>query len=232
MSQVTAGADQIVSKAEFARLRNVSRGRVSQWIGEEKISGEALVGKGRDAKIRVAVAVAQLRRRLDVSQSTGLNGLDTDLSAPASSAPEPVSSEPPAASPAPLPSPPAEETIEDQIKRERLESLQRQNRKLAEEEAARAGRYVLAEDMTRELGRVLMRQVAWFEGSLTELATAISAKFAIPQRDVLHLLRTEFRSCRERATAAMQTEAQAMPRTVEDDEPLEEESDEPAELAI
>jgi hypothetical protein len=33
-------------------------------------------------------------------------------------------------------------------------------------------------------------------GSLAELATAVSARFELPQRDVLHLLRSEFRKVR------------------------------------
>ena len=60
-------SDGPISKSDFARLVGVTPGRVTQWISEEKIDGEALVGSGRDAKICVAVAVEQLRERLDVN---------------------------------------------------------------------------------------------------------------------------------------------------------------------
>jgi hypothetical protein len=54
----------IVSKSEFARLLGVSRGRVSQWLASGQIGGDALVGSGRLARIRVAAAAARLNPSL------------------------------------------------------------------------------------------------------------------------------------------------------------------------
>ena len=71
-------SDDVVAKGEFARLCNVVPGRVTQWITAGKISGEALVGVGRSARIRVAVAQAQLKRHLDPNQMTA-NGVRTRL---------------------------------------------------------------------------------------------------------------------------------------------------------
>ena len=51
MNAPVTAEPEIVSKSEFARLSNVSAARVSQWISEKKIYGEAIVGEGRDAKI-------------------------------------------------------------------------------------------------------------------------------------------------------------------------------------
>src|SRR5215813_1640879 len=70
--QVTEGdvdaaiSGEVVSKGQFATLRNVSPGRVSQWISEGKIKPDALVGEGRKAKINVAVATRQFRDSLDI----------------------------------------------------------------------------------------------------------------------------------------------------------------------
>ncbi len=72
---------EVVTKGEFARLRGVTPGRVSQWIADGKIGPEAMEGEGRFARIRVAVATAQLKARLDIGQRFG-NGLSTDLTAP------------------------------------------------------------------------------------------------------------------------------------------------------
>ena len=60
----TAGSG-VVSKGEFARLINVTPGRVSQYIAEGKIFGPALGGEGHSAQIVVEVAREQLRKRLD-----------------------------------------------------------------------------------------------------------------------------------------------------------------------
>ena len=57
--------DQIVSKSAFADIVGVSRVRVSQYLAEGKIHGDALVGTGHKARIRVAVAMEQLKRNLD-----------------------------------------------------------------------------------------------------------------------------------------------------------------------
>lgn len=207
-------ADQVVSKGEFARLIGVSAPRVSQYIGERKLFGEALVGEGRSARIRVSAAKAQLRRFIDISQRFG-NGLDTRLDdAPA----PPVPSAPVIAAVEPaLPLPAPDDTIEGQIKQEKLEQLRRANRKLAEDEAARAGRYVLADDVVKEMGRALGQQLSGIEGWLSDLATKFAAKFNISQRDALHMARTEFRDWRERQSAALQEQAQALPQLVEDE---------------
>jgi hypothetical protein len=72
-------ADGTLSKSEFAEYLGVSPGRVAQYVTDEKLSGDALVGESRRAqRIRVDVAIAQLRVRLDPSQMLG-NGKKTRL---------------------------------------------------------------------------------------------------------------------------------------------------------
>ena len=68
----------IATKGEFAKLANVSAGRVSQWISAGKITQAEMVGEGRDAKINVEAAFAKLNLRLDFGQRNG-NGLGTIL---------------------------------------------------------------------------------------------------------------------------------------------------------
>jgi hypothetical protein len=71
----------VISKSQFASLRNVSPSQVLRWISEAKIKPDARVGAGRNAKINVATR--QLRDALDVDWLTG-NGVGTrlDLSLP------------------------------------------------------------------------------------------------------------------------------------------------------
>jgi hypothetical protein len=207
----------IVSKSSFAKLRNVSPGRVTQWIAERKITSGSLVGEGRGAKIDVAKATAELRSKLDISQRTG-NGLDTDLSLPtaqsvSSAEPQPASiSAPAAAREADLP---LNDPVEEQIKREKLEQLQRANRKAAEDEAARAGRFTDAAEATRRMGALVAQTLAVIEGALPEIATAFGAKFQVPQRDALHLLRAEFRKVRATGAKEFREQAASRPQMVE-----------------
>jgi hypothetical protein len=69
----------LMRKSEFAKLTNVHRSRVSHWISDSHISGDALVGTGRKALIDVDIALRRLKERLDVD---GLvrTGLNTNLS--------------------------------------------------------------------------------------------------------------------------------------------------------
>jgi hypothetical protein len=207
-----ATSGDVVSKGQFAALRNVSPGRVSQWISEGKIKRDALVGDGRNAKINVTVATLQLRQALDVGQLTG-NGVATnlDLPTPAPSVAPPTSEAPHREA---APSPPSD-PIADAIKQQRLDQLRRANRREAEDEAARSGRFTDAADAARQMGTLATKMMAIMDGSLPELATAVSARFEVPQRDVLHLLRSEFRKVRATAAKTFRDIATELPATVD-----------------
>lgn len=77
---------ETMTKGDFATLCNVDPSRVSHWIRDGKISGEALIGKGSRARIVVDEAQRQLRMRMDSNQRTG-NGLKTRLHRPKPVAP-------------------------------------------------------------------------------------------------------------------------------------------------
>jgi hypothetical protein len=195
-------SNQIVSKGEFAKLCNVSAGRVTQWIAERKISGDAIVGEGRSAKINAEIARSQLKLRRDVGQSFG-NGLKTRLK-PTSAKPDHWGGSEPA------------DAVDEEIKREKLEGIRRKNRQEAEEELARQGRYVEAADVRREMARIAGDLVRIFEGALPEFATAIAAEFKIEQRDVLHLLTEQFRKVRGKAASHARQLAAEKPELVSD----------------
>jgi len=167
--------DNVVSKLEFSRIVGVSPARVSQYLAEGRISGAAVIGVGRHAKIDVALAQEQLRDCLDSDQRIANGRARLAV---------------------------ARSPIEEDIKAERLRQLQHLNAKAAEEADARRGRYILAEDAKQELGRVAGRLVAAFEGALPELAAAIAASSAMSQRDALHALRRAWRAEPETLEAA------------------------------
>lgn len=80
-----------VSKAAFAEMCNVHPSRVSHWIKDGRINGDAIAGEGRGARIVVAVAQKQLKGRLDPYQmlATG-NGAGTRLDARPAAAAQPT----------------------------------------------------------------------------------------------------------------------------------------------
>ena len=188
-------AEDIVTKGRFAAIAGVSKARVTQYLAAGKISDEAIVGSGHRARIRVAVALEQLRRNLDASQHLGANGRARVASGD------------------------DDGTVEDAIKRARLEQLSLANEHARAVREANAGRYVLADDVRQQMGAIAGKMLAVFEGSLGEMATAVAAKSNLPARDALHILRTAFRGIRERAAKTEGGIAMALPATVDDTVP-------------
>ena len=192
-----------VTKGEFARLVNLSPGRVSQMISEGKLT-DCLVGEGRDARIDAGKAIEKLKLRRDPGQALG-NGAKATL-APLSAAPS---------------APPTEsDDISLKLQRAKLQEAEFRNRKLREEERAREGYYVRAEDVQAETAKLATRLLQLFEGGLTDVATEISSAFKVPQRDVLHLLKKRFRDVRTNVSAELAAEAAALPATIEEPEPI------------
>ncbi|TIN86946.1 MAG: hypothetical protein E5X94_02045 [Mesorhizobium sp.] len=181
-----------MSKGDFARHINVSPGRVSQYIASGMISRDALEGEGRNAKVIVAKAVEQIRQRRDISQALN-NGLSTrlDLDEPDEAAD--VGGFLPAGVGKPSSDGGSQslkpQTVDDEIKQERLQSERRRNRVAAQEEAEKLGRLVDASTVRAEMAKLAQAVDDENAGMLADFATAIAAQFGVPQRDVLHLLR-------------------------------------------
>lgn len=188
----SASDRDVVTKSEFAKLAHVSRARVSQWLSTGQINGAAIAGQGQHARIVVSVALEQLRQRLDIDQriANGRARLES-AEAPVTSTAAPV--------------------IDDQIKAERLDQLQLANERARQDAAARAGTYTRTDDVRQEMGRLVGRLITTFDSALVEFSTAIAARSDLSSRDALHLLRTTWRSIRERGAEQEHAFAEALP---------------------
>ena len=202
----------VVPKGRFAEIINVSPGRVSQYISEGKLFGPALVGEGRAAKIRVSVARAQLQRRLDIAQRM-TNGAATLLDGPSAATPETMGEAAPVAVP-PVDIP--RNTLDEQYKAERLAKIQAENRRIKRDELADRGVYTRSDDARDATKRAVGAVVTGVEGGLTQIAQAIAAKFEVPQRDVVHLLKQEWRGIRASIDEQLRRAAAEMPETIDD----------------
>lgn len=202
----------IVPKHEFARLINVSRARVSQYVSTGQIHGPALKGEGRSARIVVDVARQQLRRVLDTAHAVG-NGLETRLGAspaqtPAAPPPRAIVDEDLTGSSGDL--------LSDAIKAEKLKEIRAKNRRQEEEERLRRGTYVLATDAARSLRKVVDSMVQVFDGMLNEMASESVAHPGIPHRDLLHLFRTKARKIRADGEIEAKRRALELAPTIDD----------------
>jgi hypothetical protein len=199
-----------VTKGQFAEMIGVSPGRVSQYLTEGKISAAALDGAGRNARINVERAKADLRLTLDVSQRLG-NGIETRLDSSGPVETEPRSGSTQQQAPLPLPT----GGIDFEIKQQKLDDLKRRNRNAAIADAQSTGQLMETGEARAEMARVASSMLLVFEGGLTDLAAAVASEFEVPQRDVLHLMRKEFRKIRETAARQMQTQTQNHDDSVE-----------------
>lgn len=200
---------QIVSKGEFARLLNVTPGRVSQYIAAGQITRDAIEGEGRNAKIIVDKARAQLTGRLDVAQRVGSNGMTTRLGTSTETSDTPAAAQQPALR---FPT----DVIAEQIAREKLEQARFQTARAKRDEALAVGRYMLTEDVRSEMTRAVAVAFRVMESGLVDMAAAIAAQFDIPQRDVQHHLQKAFRAVRVRAAGEFKAQAADEPLTVDD----------------
>lgn len=200
-----APVDDVVTKGEFAKLCGVSPGRITQWIDEGKITGDALVGEGRSAKIRVEVAKRQVALRRDIGQAFG-NGLDTRLANPIARILEddddPID-------------PTSTDDVDRKIKLAKLEAVERANRLSAIEEDEKNGVYTETATVRAEMGKIAVQIMRIFEGALPELATAIAGEFKLQARDVTHFLNERFTKIREQAAKAAAAAAKEIPETIE-----------------
>lgn len=212
---------QIVSKGEFARLLNVSPGRISQYIAAGQITRDAIEGEGRNAKIIVDKARAQLTGRLDVAQRVGSNGMTTRLGASSETAETPPASQQPQIR---FPT----DIIAEQIAREKLEQAKFQTARAKRDEALAVGRYMLTEDVRAQMTKAVSVAFRVMDSGLADMAAALAAHFDIPQRDVQHHLQKAFRAVRVRAAGEFKSQAADEPLTVEDDLGVADRDDEAA----
>ncbi len=203
-------ASDVMTKGDFAAVIKVSPGRVSQYISSGQIHGPALEGEGRNARIVAPIAMQQLQRTLDPSQRFGSNGSALKSGAdlfPAGDKPSPSASKPPTL---PL-APPVDELAELRIRRERV-ATERAER----EEQLEIGRYMLADDARREIAKAVAAAFAVMDQGIAEIASELSEKFSVPQRDLQYALTKSFRGVRERAAVTFQEMADDEPEFVED----------------
>jgi len=179
----------IISKSEFARALGVGRSAVGNMIRRQQINGAALVERDGRVLVDETIAREQLGRRLDPDQRmrNGRAKLGNDA---------------------------ADDPMVTAIRSARLRQIELANAKAEAEASERSGSYVHADSVRAEVGRIVARVVALYDGELPQLAADIAAGSNMPVRDALHLLRAAFRRAGARMGAAEARAAGALPEAV------------------
>ncbi|WP_322884050.1 hypothetical protein U8C35_18380 [Sinorhizobium medicae] len=207
---------ETMTKGAFAAHIGVSAGRISQYIAEGKIYGDALEGDGRTAKIRPAIARRQLQKTLEPSQRFGANGVAVLKSAAAQPALQLAPSD---GASAPPPRLNFTDDVADQLAAERLRQQQITTARLEREEALEVGRYMLTDEARRQTVRAVSEAFKVMEQGIPEMAKAIAAQFGVPMHDATHVLLKVFRDVRAKKAAGFRTAADEQPEHIEDEQP-------------
>ncbi len=207
---------ETMTKGAFAAHIGVSAGRISQYIAEGKIYGDALEGDGRSAKIRPAIARQQLQKTLEPSQRFGANG--AAVLKPPAVQPN-LQLAPSDAAPAPPPRLTFTDDVADQLAAERLRQQQITTARLEREEALEVGRYMRTDDARRQTVRAVSEAFKVMEQGIPEMAKAIAAQFSVPMHDATHALLKVFRDVRAKKAASFRTSADEQPEHIEDEQP-------------
>lgn len=212
-----------MTKGAFAAHIGVSAGRISQYIAEGKIYGDALEGEGRAAKIRPAIAQRQLQKTLEPSQRFGANG-QAALNAPMRQSAMDLSgrSRPSVAPPPSFPDEPdllIKDDVADKLAAERLRQQQIKTAQLEREEALELGRYMLTDDARRETVKAVIEAFKVMELGIPAMAKTMAAQFNVPMHDAMHALLKSFRETRSKAAKDFASIAAELEEHVEDEQP-------------
>lgn len=206
----------LMTSADFARAVGVTRGRVSQWKSEGKISEAALVQDGERVMIDAERACQDLGRTLDLSQMTG-NGLRTrlDIDPPAG-----------AESERPAPAESAEQRLADRFQAEKLREIEFRNRAAAKREAEEAGLYVRATHHRQAVAKVTTLILRELETAVPEMASALAGRFELQIKDVSRELAGQLRGVRGKIERELRRAAEDEANVVSDeilsdDEPVQ-----------
>lgn len=207
--------DAVVSKGEFAAMLDRGASAVSNWIAAGKLSGDALVGEGRRQRIRVGVALQQLGMTLDNGQQMAQSrpilgaapgGLPLGSGRPNASATPPAGSAP------------IGEVDELQLRqaRAKTEIAEENARKAREDADLRRGRYMLAEEARAEMARRMSDMLAGVEIFHRDVARQIAEQTGATENEVRAVIRTAFRTWRDRRAQVATEQREAEPELIRD----------------
>ncbi len=200
----------VLSKAEFAKHVGRSRSCISGWIKDGKISADALIGDGREARIWVQRAKADLARALDPSQQVAQA---MPIAFDAREIPLPDDGP---KSGAPTQTPPTSERERDLARRAKADADKAEH----DEEAARRrlavdeGRYVLAEEAAAAWGKEISKVLAAIEGFMTmSLPRLLADEIGADWRVISTISRNQWRALR----AQLSDDAKARREAIENE---------------
>ena len=192
---------EVLSKSEFATRRGVSPAAVSQWISSGRLSGTALIGVGRTARIDVAEAERQLAMTLDPGQQMARGG-------------RPVASALPPAGAADLPASNAVARYQEARAVSAEIEAERQRRRQEEERGLYMQTAAARDAWSKELAALVQALDGWLPDLAQELAAAAAAGEPMDAKALTVRLRNAWRAFRAKRSTLAASARDAEPALV------------------
>lgn len=204
----------LLSSSELASALGVSKGRVSQYVSEDKLGG-CFTGEGRLRRFDLGKVCTALGRQLDRGQMMG-NGSGTRRAIEALRRPDPTPLPFAEADDDDLPVAPAPAQRDgtlltgkdpDRYELARTQKAEEETRRLRRINAEAEGTYVLAAEVERQVARLLAQEIAEFEAVLRDGSRRVADKLGVDFKAVRQLMLDQWRG--HRATRSQVLDAQA-----------------------
>jgi len=195
-----------VNATQLAKELNLSKGRISQYVGEGKLDG-CFEGEGRNRRFDLGKVAKALAVKLDSGQMMG-NGADTRRAI----------QELPEARQAAARSSPAGATAlppgdNDRYTMARTLKAEEEARRLRKQNAVEEKQFVLRAEATLQAKRLVSKEIAGFESVLRDGARRIADDLGVDFKTARTILVQEFRAHRARRTEALADDAAAAKMT-------------------
>lgn len=197
----------MLSATELAAMLDLSKGRISQLVGEGKLDG-CYHGDGRARRFDPEAVAKALGRRTDAGQRLG-NGASTQRAIRrivSGNAPPPPPPSPPVAGPASAPAAPNPES-ESEYERGRTAKMWAEARRAERQNAEAEGSFVLASEVARQVRRQVGQEIAEVEAYIRDAARVVADRHGLDFKAVRQLMVDRWRAHRGARADAAETAA-------------------------
>jgi hypothetical protein len=208
----------LMTASELARVLNVSRARVGQYVTEGKLNG-CFLGEGRARRFDPDKVAAALGRGLHPGQMLG-NGAQTRKAIADLATPAPTTYRPARITPAPSIGDGGEagqpegrgdgrgdDSEAAKYETARTAKAEEEVRKLRRQNAEAEGQYVLASEVERAIARLVAQEVAEFEAFLRTAARVEADTLGLDAKVVRSILMQTWRDHRSSRSTALDVQA-------------------------
>lgn len=198
---------QTLNATELAARLNLSKGRISQLVGEGRLDG-CFSGDGRSRRYDPEMVAQKLKGSLDQGQALG-NGAKTSAAIASVLASESAEA-PQTKAPASKPSDGAlADDDSDGYRMARQAKLSEEVRRIRRQNELDEGTMVLVSEVERQVAKVLRQEIAQVEEVLRTGARAIADKLGVDFRAVRQILLEVWRSQRSSRSEVLNDQADA-----------------------